>query len=280
MRGKTVVITGATSGIGLEAAKEIAALGAKVVVVGRNDEKAEKARAAVVEASGNGDVHIASGDLGTAAGVRHAIDGILTATDRIDVLANNAGLYVPRFRETDEGIETTFAVNHLGYHRVTMALLPRLRATVDEVGEARVVSTASAAHLSAALDLDDPEMREGHFRGWTQYANTKLMNILWTRRLAKELDGSGVTANCFHPGFVRTHLAHRVPALGAGFMLFGTSVQKGADTLVWLASSDEMAGESGGYYAKRRPGRMSSVARDDAEAERLWSITTEMVNAT
>lgn len=276
MHRKTVVITGATSGIGLEAAKELARQGATVVLVGRTNEMAEAARVQVREASGSGALHTVAGDLGVQTDVRRVVREVLVITDRIDVLANNAGVYMPRFHETDDGIETTFAVNHLAYHLMTMGFLDRLKETAADHGEARVVSTASAAHWSAVTDLDDPEMRR-RYRGWTQYCNTKLMNILWTKRLARELEGSGVTANCFHPGLVSTGLARRMPPLAPALKLLGTSAKKGADTLVWLATSEEVAAASGGYYARRRASTTSAAARDDQTADRLWTLTDEYV---
>lgn len=272
MKGKTVVITGATSGIGLEAAKQLAKLGARLIMVGRDATKGKAALAAVQEGAPQAQVEEILGDLGVHGEVRRIGKEIGAATKRIDVLMNNAGLYMPKFTETSDGIETTFAVNHLGYAHLTDILLPTLHKTAKAEGSARIVSTASAAHLSANLNPDDLEMRHG-YRGWTQYCNTKLLNILWTRRLARDLHGTDVTANCLHPGVINTRLARRSKFANPLFKLFGVSVAKGADTMVWLASSDEASALNGEYLAKRTRSRMSAAALNDTVADMIWDHT-------
>jgi NAD(P)-dependent dehydrogenase (short-subunit alcohol dehydrogenase family) len=264
-----VVVTGASSGIGAAGAVELARRGATVVPVGRDEGRLEKVAR---EVGGEG----IRADLASLAGVRRLADELLERCERIDVLVNNAGVMPGRRRLTADGLELTFAVNHLAPFLLTNLLLDRLR----ESAPARVVTTSSVAHSGGLIDLDDLQLENG----WTMmraYSTSKLANILFTRELARRLEGSGVVANCFHPGVIRTRLTRRAnPLLLVGAKLaapFLGSPKTGAETLVWLASSPEPADVSGGYFENCRPARQSAQSQDDELAAALWERSAEVV---
>jgi retinol dehydrogenase 12 len=277
MNGKVCVVTGATSGIGKAAATALARLGAQVVLVGRDRGRAEATAAQVGSVATQPPV-VDIADLGAMDQVR-ALAERLAALDRIDVLINNAGLVLGERRGTPEGFEHVFAVNHLAPFLLTNLLLPRLTASAP----ARVITVTSDAHSAARLDLDDPNLEHG-WDSWRSYANSKLANILFTRELARRLHGTGVTANCAHPGVVRTGFGREArPLLRLGVTLarpFLLSPERGADTIVYLASSPEVADETGGYYVRRQRREPSAAARDDAAARKLWQISEELTGLT
>jgi NAD(P)-dependent dehydrogenase (short-subunit alcohol dehydrogenase family) len=277
MNGKVCVVTGATSGIGKAAATALARLGAQVVLVGRDRSRAE-ATAARIGSVATQPPMVDIADLGAMDQVR-ALAERLAALDRIDVLINNAGLVLGERRGTPEGFEHVFAVNHLAPFLLTNLLLPRLTAAAP----ARVITVTSDAHSAARLDLDDPNLEHG-WDSWRSYANSKLANILFTRELARRLHGTGVTANCAHPGVVRTGFGREArPLLRLGVTLarpFLLSPERGADTIVYLASSPAVADETGGYYVRRQRREPSAAARDDAAARRLWQISEELTGLT
>jgi len=273
MNGQVCVVTGATSGIGKAAAIALARLGAQVVLVGRDRGRAEKTAAEVGSvAAAPPTVEIA--DLAVMDQVR-ALAGRLAALDRIDVLINNAGLVLGEHRVTADGFEHVFAVNHLAPFLLTNLLLPKLTASAP----ARVITVTSDAHTAARLDLDDPNLERG-WASWRSYANSKLANILFTRELARRAQGTGVTANCAHPGVVRTGFGREssLPLRLAVTVArpFFLSPERGADTIVYLASSPDVAEETGGYYVKRRRREPSAAARDDAAARKLWEVSEEL----
>lgn len=275
MDGKTCVVTGASSGIGKAAAVALARLGATVALVCRDRARGEAALAEVRSASsGTAQPVLELADLSSQAEVRD-VAGRLSGLDRIDVLINNAGLILGERRVTADGLEYTFAVNHLAPFLLTSMLLGKLQ----DSAPARVVTVASAAHTRARLDLDDLQLEKG-YDSWRAYSNGKLANILFTRELARRLPGTGVTANCLHPGVVRSGFGRESGPLsrigikiGGPFMV---SPATGADTIVYLASSPDVAGASGGYYAKRRPQQPSRDARDDETARKLWQASEEL----
>ncbi len=277
MKGKVCVVTGATSGIGKAAAAALARLGAQVVLVGRDQGRAAAA-AAEIGAAGPVPPKVEIADLASMEQVR-ALAGRLAALERIDVLINNAGLVLGERRVTKDGFEHVFAVNHLAPFLLTNLLLPKLTGSAP----ARVVTVTSDAHSAAKLDLDDPGLEHG-WDSWRSYANSKLANILFTRELARRLDGTGVTANCAHPGVVRTGFGRE----GKLLLRLGTTIarpfflspERGADTIVYLASSPDVAGETGGYYVKRQLREPSAAARDDAAARKLWEISERMTGLT
>ncbi len=277
LRDKTCVMTGATSGIGLAAAVELAARGARLVLVARNPARADDALAAIRARTPKADVEVVRGDLARLAEVRDAADAILARCPQIDVLFNNAGVVKLKRETTPDGFEAMFGVNHLAYFVMTNRLLDRLRATSG----ARIVSTASEAHrFGGALDFDDLQ-GERSFGGFKSYGRSKLCNILWTRELARRLDGSGVTANCFHPGAVATRLGQTDAAwtklLSRVLGLFMLSPKQGASTGVFLATAREVAPVSGRYFAKSREKKPAAYAQDDDAAKRLWEVSEALV---
>lgn len=270
MHGKTVVITGATSGIGAVAARRLAEQGARIVIVARDAQRAEQTLRAL-RAANAAQAHSAFyADLSRLGEMRRVAAEIAAAEPRIDVLMNNAGLIAARNQRTEDGLELMFATNHLSYFVLTHLLLERLRAA----GGARIVSTASEAHRRGKLDFD----RLQHQKGMAGYGTTKLCNILFTRELARRIAGSGVTANCLHPGFVATRFGDNTggamrTGLAVAKRLFALSPEEGAKTMVYLASSAEVAGRSGGYYDRCALAEPSREAQNDADARRLWELS-------
>jgi NAD(P)-dependent dehydrogenase (short-subunit alcohol dehydrogenase family) len=279
MQGKTVVMTGATSGVGAAAALKLAALGARIVFVARDATRA-KATLAELEAAAPGLDHRAHiADLSLVAEARRIGETIAASEPRIDVLINNAGAVFSRRRVTAEGLEMTFALNHMAYFALTQALRGRLVASAP----ARIVSTASAAHAGARLAFDDLQCARG-YNGQRAYRRSKLANILFTRELARRLAETGVVANCLHPGFVATRFGDDAGgwlgwAFGLAKRFAAISPEQGADTLVHLASAPEAAEVSGEYFVKRRPAKPSAAARDNAAAGRLWEASEEIAGA-
>jgi retinol dehydrogenase 12 len=277
MNGKVCVVTGATSGIGKAAATALARMGAQIVLVGRDRGRAE-ATAAGLGATAALPPRVEIADLASMEQVR-ALAGRLASLERIDVVINNAGLVLGGRRVTEDGFEHVFAVNHLAPFLLTNLLLPKLTGSAP----ARVVTVTSDAHTAAKLDLDDPNLEHG-WDSWRSYANSKLANILFTRELARRLDGTGVTANCAHPGVVRTGFGREgKPLLRLGTTIarpFFLSPERGADTVVYLASSPDVAGQTGGYYVKRQRREPSAAARDDAAARKLWDISEKLTGLT
>jgi NAD(P)-dependent dehydrogenase (short-subunit alcohol dehydrogenase family) len=270
MQGKTVVITGATSGIGAVAARRLAEQGARIVIVARDRHRAEETLRDL-RAANTRQAHTAFyADLARLEDMKRVAAEIAAAEPKIDVLMNNAGLIASRNRKTDDGLELMFATNHMSYFVLTNLLLERLRSG----GGGRVVSTASEAHRRAQLDFE----RLQEQKDWTGYGNTKLCNVLFTRELARRLAGSGVTANCLHPGFVATRFGDNTGAalrasLAVAKRLFALSPEEGAKTLVYLASSSQVAGQSGGYYQRCALTDPSREAQSDAAARRLWELS-------
>ena len=277
MEGKVCVVTGATSGIGKAAATALAGLGATVVLVGRDRGRTEAA-AAEIRSESAPPPRAEIADLASMEQVRGLAER-LAGLERIDVLINNAGLVLRERRITPDGCEHVFALNHLAPFLLTNLLLPKLTASVP----ARVVTVTSDAHSAARLDLSDPNLERG-WDSWRSYANSKLANILFTRELARRLDGTGVTANCAHPGVVRTGFGRQAsPLLKLGITIgrpFMLSPDRGADTIVYLASSPAVADQTGGYYARRQLREPSAAARDDAAARKLWEISENMTGLT
>jgi retinol dehydrogenase-12 len=273
MKGAVCVVTGATSGIGKAAATALARLGATVVLVGRDRGRTEAAAAEIAPVSAS-PPRAEVADLASLEQVR-GLAGRLGGLERIDVLINNAGLVLGERRITPDGLEHVFALNHLASFLLTNLLLPKLTASAP----ARVVTVTSDAHSAARLDLSDPNLEHG-WDSWRSYANSKLANILFTRELARRLDGTGVTANCAHPGVVRTGFGRESrPLLKLGITIarpFMLSPERGADTVVYLACSPDVAGQTGGYYVKRQRREPSAAARDDAAARELWELSEKL----
>jgi NAD(P)-dependent dehydrogenase (short-subunit alcohol dehydrogenase family) len=278
LAGRTCVMTGATSGIGLAAAEELAARGARLVLVARNPARADAALASIRARTPDAAVEVVRGDLASLAQVRSAAAEVLARCPAIDVLFNNAGIVKLARETTVDGYEATFAVNHLAYFLFTNLLLERLRATPG----ARVVSTASDAHrFGGPVDLDDLQTERRRYYGLAVYGRSKLCNILWTRELARRLAGSGVTANCFHPGGVATRLGQSdagwTTLVGRAMGLFLRSPAQGAATGVWLATAPGLSSVSGRYFANERERQPNRHGCDDAAAKRLWELSEALV---
>jgi NAD(P)-dependent dehydrogenase (short-subunit alcohol dehydrogenase family) len=277
-----VLITGATNGIGLAAAEALAARGAGLAIVARSESRAHDAVARIVAAGGSGTtVDVLLADLSSQPSVRRLAADVLDRYPRLDVLVNNAGAMFASRRLTEDGIEGTWAVNHLAPFLLTTLLLDRLMASAP----ARIVITASDAHKGSHIPFDDlGAERSYRARGFGRYGETKLANILFTAELARRLDGTGVTATCFHPGLVASGFnRNNGPLLSAAMTLvrpFSRTPEKGADTLVWLVDSPDVAGQSGGYYVDRRPLTPSPAAQDMEVARRLWELSEEQVGRT
>jgi retinol dehydrogenase 12 len=276
MSGLTCLVTGATSGIGKQTALRLAMLGATVIVVARDPARGEAAAAEITAVAPHAQVEVMAADLSSLAQVRRLAREILAGRDRLDVLVNNAGVLLTSRRLTAEGLDTTFATNHLG----PFLLTGLLRGLLERSAPARVVTVSSAAHKQVrAIPWDDLPYGARTAPG-PAYPLSKLLNILFTAELARRLAGTGVTANCLHPGFVRTELGRDVTGvLGAVVPLalrLRPGPATGAATSVYLASSPEVAGVTGGYFVKCRPARPSPLARDAGAAARLWRLSEEL----
>ena len=279
VHGRQLLITGATNGIGLAAARALAARGAGLAIVARSASRGRDAAARISAAGGSGvRVDVLEADLSSLASVRRLAAEVLDRYARLDVLINNAGAMFATRQLTEDGIEATWAVNHLAPFLLTTLLLDRLEASAP----ARIVTTASDAHKGAQIPFDDlGAQRSYRARGFGRYGESKLANILFTAELARRLTGTGVTATCFHPGLVASGFNRNNGWLLSAAMTmlrpFSRTPEKGADTLVWLVESSEVAGLSGGYYVDRRQVDPSAAARDLEVARRLWQLSEEQV---
>lgn len=270
MKGKTCIITGATGGIGLEAAARLGVLGARLMLVGRSRDKGEAALARLRARAPSVAVEMHYADLSRSDDIVRLARDLLGTARRIDVLLNNAGAFFARRAITPDGLERTFALNHMGYFRLTALLRPRL---IDSA-PARVINIASDAHRGARLDFADLQCSQD-YTGWKAYRRSKLANILFTRELARRLQGTGVTANCLHPGFVATGFGDNNPGIwrimiGIAKRISAIPVQSGAETPVYVACSSELAGTTGKYFEKCREQEPDPAAQDDEAAAQLW----------
>ena len=278
MHGKTVLITGATQGIGKQSAIALGAMGAKLVLVCRNE---QKARASIEDIEREGKckgVELIVADLSSMAEVRRAAQEFLAKHDRLDVLLNNAGVLVTSRKTTVDGLETTFATNHLAYFLMTELLLPALKKT----DHARIVNVASHAHKRAkAIRFDDLQF-EKNYSTFDAYSHSKLCNIAFTYELARRLQGSGVTANCLHPGVVATGFGQTYGGAMSWLIkiahVFMIDPKKGAETSVYLASSKDVEGVTGKYYDKCKAVPSTKVSYDQAAAKRLWEVSEALVS--
>jgi len=276
--GKRVVLTGATNGIGLAAAVELARRGADLTLVARNQARAAEAIRRINAASTGSSPDVLLADLASQASIRRLADELLAKYPRIQVLVNNAGAIYARRRMTADGIELTWAVNHLAPFLLTALLLDRLKASHP----ARIVTTSSGAHEGARIPFDDLNAeRSWGGAGFTRYGETKLANILFTAELARGLEGTGVTANAFHPGLVATGFNRNNGVLmRIGMALtrpFARSPQKGAETLIWLVDAEEAGELNGAYVFDRRPFPPSPAAQNIETARQLWRVSEEEV---
>jgi NAD(P)-dependent dehydrogenase (short-subunit alcohol dehydrogenase family) len=270
MQGKTVVITGATSGIGEVAAIRLAEQGARIVFTARDKARADETMAALKRSNPGANHALHMADLSTLSEMKRVATE-LAREPQIDVLINNAGALFNKRQETTDGLEMTFALNHMAYFVVTNLLLGKLKAG------ARIVTVASNAHRGAKLDLGDLQSRKGYV-GFPVYARSKLCNILFNRELARRMTGSGVTANALHPGFVATRFGDNSGGLMRTVLkvakpIGAISPEEGARTIIYLASSPEVAEVSGEYYYECKPNTPTAEARNDEDARKLWEIS-------
>jgi len=271
-----VVITGGTSGIGQVASETLAGMGARIVLVARSQNRGEAALAKLRQLAPSVKHSIHYGDLSRLAEVTRVAKDIAAAEPRIDVLINNAGAMFDHRQLTQDGLELTFATNHLSYFVLTEGLKDRLIASAP----ARIVNTSSHAHYRGTIDFDNLQY-ERDYKSFPAYSRSKLCNVLFTRVLARKLAGTGVTANSLHPGFVKTRFGDESGGAMSrviGLMkIFAITPEKGAETIVYLASSDEVAKTSGLYFYKCKPVEPSKLAQDDAVAEKLWEYTERLL---
>ena len=269
MQGKTVVITGATSGIGEVAAIRLAEQGARIVFTAREKSRADDTMAALKKANPVADHALHMADLSTLSEMKR-VAGELAREPQIDVLINNAGALFNKRQETADGLEMTFALNHMAYFTVTNLLLAKLKPG------ARIVTVASNAHRGAKLDFNDLQSRKGYI-GFPVYARSKLCNILFNRELARRT-GSGITANALHPGFVATRFGDNSGGLMRTVLkvakpIGAISPEEGAQTIIYLASSPHVAAVTGEYFYECKPTTPTAEARNDEDARKLWEIS-------
>lgn len=264
LTGKTILITGATDGIGKETARQLAMMNAQVILHGRNPDKTKKVQKEIIIDSSNEKVDVLIADFSSMDQVRSLADQVISQYQHLEVLINNAGLYTTSKQTTSDGFELTFAVNHLSHFLLTNLLLDLVKASAP----ARIITVSSSAHFDADFDITDLNA-EKNFNGWNAYSVSKLANLLFTFALARRLKGSGVTVNSLHPGFIKTnilgkHFANQKP------------VEEGAETPVYLASSPEVAEISGEYFERKQISPSSELSRNEPLQEKLWEISESM----
>lgn len=277
MKDKIVLVTGATAGIGRETALGIAKTGATVVLVGRNEAKGAKVVAEIKAKSGNEKLDFLTADLFSIAEIRRVADEFKSKYARLDVLVNNAGAIFDKCEKTVDGLEKTFALNHISYFLLTDLLLD----TIKQSAPARIVSVSSIAHQYGKIDFDNLQS-EKKFSAFSSYSNSKLMNVMFTYELARRLAGTNVTANCLHPGGVASNFADNT----GGFLkimarLFKSTIaiseEKGAETSIYLATSPEVENVTGKYFDNKRAKESSKISYDENAQKKLWQQSEAIV---
>jgi NAD(P)-dependent dehydrogenase (short-subunit alcohol dehydrogenase family) len=277
MKDKICLVTGANSGLGKVTTKALAASGATVIMVCRNRDKGRAARDEIVSKTRNENVDLMIADFSALNQIRRLAAEVRAKYPRLHVLVNNAGAYNGKRTLTGDSYETTFAVNHLGYFLLTAELLDLLKSSAP----ARIVNVASEAQRGGRINFDDLNL-ENDYTGWRAYAQSKLANIIFTYELARRLEGTGVTANCMHPGTVRTNIFSNVKGVAGmivrPFTLLMRAPEKGADTIIWLATSPEVEGVTGKYFIDRVARESNPQSYDREVAARLWEVSEQMCN--
>jgi NAD(P)-dependent dehydrogenase (short-subunit alcohol dehydrogenase family) len=277
MTGKICLVTGGNSGIGKAAALGLAKMGATVVIVSRNKEKGETAVTDIIAKSGNKNVELIQADMSSQNLIHKLAEEFKARHEKLHVLINNAGVYLTKRTTTENGLETTFAVNHLGPFLLTSLLLDILKAS----SPSRIVNVTSDAHNGAKINFEDLQ-GEKRFSGWQAYGQSKLAMILFTHELAKKLEGSGVTANSAHPGVVRTNFAKNnggLVMLGFKFLgIFFISPESSAKRILYVATSPRLEGVTGKYFSKMHETKSSPESYDDDAARRLWQVSEQLAN--
>jgi NAD(P)-dependent dehydrogenase (short-subunit alcohol dehydrogenase family) len=273
--GKTYLITGATAGIGLVTARTLAEQGGTVAMVGRNPEKGNALASRIRAMTGNDQIFYYNSDLSIQAEVRRLADEFLSQHDRLDVLVNNAGGIFTSRQLTVDGIERTFALNHLSYFLLTNLLLDVLKISAP----ARIINVSSGAHRNRKMNFDDLQFKRG-YRLFKAYGQSKLANVLFTYELARRLEGTRVTANALHPGLVATDIAREnnwlFRLLQPVILRNALTPEQGAATSIYLATAPEVAEVSGCYFYNQEPIRSSSASYDEEAARRLWEVSAQM----
>lgn len=279
MNGKVVIITGATNGIGEITALELARMGAEVVIISRNQSKLENTLNRIKSETGNDKITCIQADLSSLADIHSAAEQFLQTHNRLDVLVNNAGAYFAERKESVDGNEMTLALNHLNYFLLTHLLLDTLKQTASDQGEARIVNVSSGAHSGGRINFDD--IQANNYGGFRRYSESKLMNVLFTYELANRLEGTGVTVNVLHPGFVNTGFGMNndgilTKLLGFVQTLVAISPEKGAETNIYLASSPEVKGVTGKYWDSKKQKTSSDTSYDTSIQQHLWELSEEL----
>lgn len=276
LQGKTILVTGSSRGIGYQTAAGLASLGAHVIIVSHNTQRIRKAHERLIAQFGEHAARAYVADLSHQADIHRFADEILRDYDHLDVLVNNVGGWFSKYQESADGIEMTFALNHLSFFLLTGRLLDLLHNGTP----ARIVNVSSDAHRAAKrIRFDDVQFNQG-YRVFSAYAHSKLANVMFTYELARRLQGTAVSVNALHPGFVKSelyrHFGMVTPFVNFLAGLFGKSEEEGAQTPIYLASAPEVDGISGQYYAEKEPVKSSPISYDTSQASRLWGISEEM----
>jgi NAD(P)-dependent dehydrogenase (short-subunit alcohol dehydrogenase family) len=273
MRGTICVVTGASSGIGKEVSRDLASLGAAVVMVCRNRGLGEDVRTEIMRASGNENVHLMLCDLSSQTQIRALASEYASRFDKLDVLVNNAAIIPTHRSDTEDGIEQQLAVNHIAYFLLSDLLLGLLKTSAP----ARIINVSSGMHRTAKLDFDDLQARK-RYRPLKQYAVTKLLNVLWTYELSRRLEGTGVTVNAMSPGFTSTRIFRDFPVLSRTMArLLGKNVRRGAETVTYMASSPDVVEVTGRYFENCRPRPTGRLTHDSRSAALIWEETEKLI---
>jgi len=268
LKDKTVLITGATDGIGKQTAIELALLGAEVILHGRNEEHLQKTKSEITTLTNNNNIKIISADLSYLKQTMKMADEVNNRFSRIDVLINNAGVYMKNKELTEDGLEKTFTVNHPSHFLLTNRLIDILQ----QNSPSRIINVSSVAHTKAQLDFDNLNS-EKHFDAYNSYAVSKLANVLFTYELARRLEYLDVCINALHPGVIRTKL------LWEGFSIIGNSLSEGAETSVYLATSDEVEGVSGKYFVRKEETPSSDTSYNKEIQQKMWNVSEQMIQS-
>ncbi|XP_034022491.1 retinol dehydrogenase 12, like [Thalassophryne amazonica] len=276
---KTVVVTGANTGIGKETALDLAKRGAKVIMACRDMEKAEAAVKEVIEQSGNQNVTCMKLDLANSKSIREFAEAINTGETKLNILINNAGVMVCPYGKTADGFEMQIGVNHFGHFLLTHLLIDLIKKSAP----ARIVTVSSWAHTWGSINLEDINSEKSYNKRWA-YSQSKLANVLFTRSLAKKLEGTGVTTYALHPGLVQTELWRHMNPFQRAVMTvvspFTKNSVQGAQTSIYCAVEPKLEKESGGYYSDCAPANCSTAAKDDNLAQKLWDLSCQMLSIT